>query len=393
MPSLPYHVYLDLDVINNDYSSNSPPQLRFEESRNAPFLDGDSKDYFCSIARFSIQTANTLPVFIPKIDSTAVDINTTIYKITFVYTKSGTNAATYTETANIMFKPSVPYTSGPLPYNYYYIYNYVDFINMINTCFDKLMNTGNIGSQISTYYLNTFAPFIEIDSNTLKCSITGDKQFFVNRYNGKDFLDNPNISIYFNKSLYALFPTLPYKFNSSTGDLNYKLIFEDLYGVNSIQVNTNTIATLNDPVVTYINRPGIQITQEISSVSLWNPVSSIVFTTSLLPIVPTQTSKPIVYNSSSSNFRISGEPNISSILSDFEVSLSPDNQYRPDITYVPPGEFRLVDMYSSYNLNKVDLLVYWKDNFGNLNPLYLQPGCGAHVKLLFRRKHFYIIHP
>ena len=89
MPSSPYHVYLDLDVINNDYSSSSPPQLRFEESRNAPFLDGDSKDYFCSIARFSIQTANTLPVFIPKIDSTAVGINTTVYKITFCIYQNG----------------------------------------------------------------------------------------------------------------------------------------------------------------------------------------------------------------------------------------------------------------------------------------------------------------
>ncbi len=57
MPSSPYHVYLDLDVINNDYSSNSPPQLRLEENGNARFLDGDNKDYICSIARFSIQTA------------------------------------------------------------------------------------------------------------------------------------------------------------------------------------------------------------------------------------------------------------------------------------------------------------------------------------------------
>ncbi len=55
----------------------------------------------------------------------------------------------------------------------------------------------------------------------------------------------------------------------------------------------------------------------------------------------------MVYNSSSSSFILSGEPNIASILSDFEVSISPDSQYRPDITYIPPGEFRLIDMYSS----------------------------------------------
>ena len=86
--SLPYHVYLDLDVINNDFSSSPPPLLKFEETRNAPFLDGSSSDYFCSIVRFSIQTANSLPVFIPQIDTKAADpINTTIYKISFVYKK------------------------------------------------------------------------------------------------------------------------------------------------------------------------------------------------------------------------------------------------------------------------------------------------------------------
>ena len=56
MPPLPYHAYLDLDVINNDFSRSAPPLLKFEETRNAPFLGGDSSEYFCSIVRFSTQT-------------------------------------------------------------------------------------------------------------------------------------------------------------------------------------------------------------------------------------------------------------------------------------------------------------------------------------------------
>ena len=107
MPALPYHVYLDLDVVNNNFSaSDKPPLLRFEETRNAPFLDGDSSDYFCSIIRFSLQTGNLLPVFIPKIDATAADpINTTIYRITMVYkkTQAGVQDVIYTTTANVMF--------------------------------------------------------------------------------------------------------------------------------------------------------------------------------------------------------------------------------------------------------------------------------------------------
>mgnify|MGYP007128963429 CR=1 FL=1 len=64
----PHHVYLDLDVINNDYTRvGSSSHLRFEEIRNTPFLDGDSSDYFCSIVRFTVQTTNSLPLFIPVV--------------------------------------------------------------------------------------------------------------------------------------------------------------------------------------------------------------------------------------------------------------------------------------------------------------------------------------
>ena len=63
-----HHVYLDLEVINNNHTPGvSPPYLRFEEIRNTPFLDGDSSEFPCSIVRFTIQTGNTLLVFIPLV--------------------------------------------------------------------------------------------------------------------------------------------------------------------------------------------------------------------------------------------------------------------------------------------------------------------------------------
>ena len=65
----PTHVYMDLDVINSNFQTATAPQLRFEEVRNTPFLEGDSSDYFCSVVRFSIQTGNTLPVLIPRIQT------------------------------------------------------------------------------------------------------------------------------------------------------------------------------------------------------------------------------------------------------------------------------------------------------------------------------------
>ena len=75
----PIHTYLDLDVANNNLNRSAvAPQLRFEEVRNSPFLEGDSSEYFCSIDRCSIQTGNSLPIFIPRIETGQADINKTV---------------------------------------------------------------------------------------------------------------------------------------------------------------------------------------------------------------------------------------------------------------------------------------------------------------------------
>ena len=398
MPQQPYHVYLDLDAINNNYSAASPPQLRLEETRDLPFLDGDSSEYFCSIVRFSIQTGNSLPVFIPKMNLQGTDpTNETIYKISMVYTDRtllGVPATVHKNTASVIYKPSVSRASGSaLPPNYYHVYNYLDFVNMVNACLRLVMTSGNMGLALETLQRPYFPPFIEMDPASFKCSLVAQKDLFRTGHNGYDYPSYPvNIELYFNTSLQALFPSFPYRVNSLTGtDMNYRLIFDDLNFTNSIQVNTNPNATsLSDATALNTRVTGLQIHQEISGVSLWNPIASLVFTTSLLPIVPSQTSRPKVYDDPSVELTSGSQANIASILSDFEVSVSPTDQYRPDITYVPPGEYRLVDMYSTYNLNKVDLSVYWKDNFGNLNPFYLQPGCSARVKLMFRRKSLYL---
>ena len=91
------HTYLDLDVINNNLTSTTvAPQLRFEEIRNTPFLDGDSSDYFCSIVRFSIQTGNSLPIFIPRIETGQSNIDKTVYKLTLTWKTSATQSYSYT---------------------------------------------------------------------------------------------------------------------------------------------------------------------------------------------------------------------------------------------------------------------------------------------------------
>ena len=135
----PYHAYMDLDVINNDYSSTSKPQLRFEETRNTPFLPGDSADYFCSIVRFSIQTGNTLPVFIPKIE-TGTDNRKTVYSLKLILRHYATTPVDYDVTVNVRYDPedlTAPLPAKPtngqdISSTYYYVYTYQHFVKLVN---------------------------------------------------------------------------------------------------------------------------------------------------------------------------------------------------------------------------------------------------------------------
>ena len=146
----PYHVYMDLDVINTDYNATGKPQLRFEETRNTPFLPGDSADYFCSVVRFSIQTGNTLPVFIPRVQTGQSDINKTIYQVAIMFDsladadtsldKFGFAHVAYTPEDETAALPAPPTISQDLSGSYYYVYNYQHFARLVNKAIQSAWN-------------------------------------------------------------------------------------------------------------------------------------------------------------------------------------------------------------------------------------------------------------
>ena len=186
----PYHVYMDLDVINNDYTSTSKPQLRFEETRNTPFLPGASADYFCSIVRFNVQTGSTLPVFIPRIQTGQSDINKTIYTVSFEYI-AGSQLCK--GSANVMYEPedmtapipSSPIKSQDLSTTYYNVYNYQHFILLVSQAIsaDWANLILDIKQKSSQAYWDSLVgvsiiPFIEWDASTDKILTTADQKLF-----------------------------------------------------------------------------------------------------------------------------------------------------------------------------------------------------------------------
>ena len=91
MTNLPDTVYYDCSIINNDQSAiKKPPRIVFNDIRSIPILSSPEQ-YQLSVIRFSLQCANSLPIFIPFIQINNVDDNPnlTTYSITMTYNYDG----------------------------------------------------------------------------------------------------------------------------------------------------------------------------------------------------------------------------------------------------------------------------------------------------------------
>jgi hypothetical protein len=369
-----YHVYVDLDVVNLDKTgSKEAPILRFTEVRNTPYLEAP-ENYFLSVVRFALQTTS-LPIFIPLIQTGQNDPNLTIYSITMEYEVLG-NTITYQQYLNFvptnlyLQTPASPLNNQDVSTEYYYVYSYQYFINMVNKtildCFNGLsaLVVGAGGIMPTTH-----APFLQIDPTGLKSVLFADILGF------NETLANP-IKFYMNSAMYHLFTSFQqdyYGFSGITLGRNYR-----------IKIYSDSVNTFNFPTYN-----ALTMYQEQSACALMNPIQSIVFTTGLLPVRPSNISAPRIFGEDSGLTQSqNNNTNIAPIITDFEVPFDATNTYRPNIEYSPQSEYRLFDLYGSSPLNAIELTCFWKTQFGNLVPFRLTSNSKANLKLLFRRKDF-----
>ena len=230
-------------------SSTNAPQLRFEENRNTPFLEGDSSEYFCSIVRFSIQTGNSLPIFIPRVVTGQPDINLTVYGITMamdvthndgvkavvaapavpaspgvqatpaVVGVTGVPASTatypgaminlsYSSPDRVADMPQQPMTQQDLSGTYYYQYNIKDVVEMFNTglaaawtAFPALIptvaTTGKSEADLIARLKVTLAPYFQYDYDKCRLVLTVDKDFSSGIYDYGTYIGSINFNTRF----------------------------------------------------------------------------------------------------------------------------------------------------------------------------------------------------
>ena len=371
----PEKLYYDIQVSNLENTNVEAPILNFVETRNNPFLY-ESDQYLMSIIRFSLDTPN-LPVFIPTIQSNQSDVNLTIYSVSLTYNNGVTDfiQQTYIEyiPQNLIIATPPPTSTTPdgLQYNltgYYNTYNYQYFIYLINNAFITCYNDLNTqvttaGSVLPSAYHPTISWDTQNNTAIIYCDLDGYSTG----------LSTP-IKIYFNTPLAGLFSSFPVLINSlsSTNGLNAQLITDSYSQSNTIGFPPYS------PVY-----EAIQVFQEFSTISIWCPITAIVFTSNTLPIISNQVSTPIIYNNGSIQGSNGNNALITQVITDF---ISSDGMYKPILIYEPSAQYRYIQLISNRPLSTFDLQVFWKDRTGQLIPFRLASGCTATIKVLFTKK-------
>lgn len=375
------NVYYDVTITNLETINQNPPSLYFNETRNTPFVY-DPESYYLSIIRFTLDTP-TLPVFIPIIQPNQGNRDLTIYSVTLSYTDPSTlvtyNQQTFVTFVQQIFGVVVPappsQTNDGLQNNqtgYYEILNYQYWIQLINDTFVTCFNALNAQVIAGGGTLPSTNPPSMAWDTTCNCAILTAEQV------GYDTSIPNIIEIYMNPALYQIFSSFPVIIKGSVDiqfGKNIQIIMDGFGGANIVKFPpTAPSASQYD---------ALQVVQEYSTIALWTPITSIVFTSNTLPVVPANISAPLLFVNGQIYSNGGNNSNISQVVTDF---VSDDGIYKPNIVYTPSAQYRLINLVGNTPIYNLDLNVYWKSRTGVLQPFKLSSGSTATIKLLFTRK-------
>lgn len=381
------YYYLQMSVSNVQSTTVQPAPLSFTAAQNRAFLPGAASLYELAVSRFSLDTSS-LPVFIPDIQiyqpngSPNLNPNQTIYSITLSYTYSGT---TYSYQSFLQWSPQnvsalipkAPYSNTPQTQDnsqgYYNCYNVQWPITLVQNTFVSAFNGLNAlvvtaGGTLPT----TYSPVITYNVDTACCTIYADTSAY------DSSLANP-INIYFNSSMYGLFDSFMFTYlgttNSVSSGKNYQLLMDSFNGTNVTPLPT--LATT--PVSCTFT------SQTTSTIGVWSPVQSIIFTSNTLPINQTNILPAVVLLEGQNVGPNESISNVQNIITSFQ---SPNNLYRPSITY-EPSVYRFISLNGNQQLKIFNIQCYWQGWDGSINNFLLASQQNFGLLLMFKKRKIY----
>jgi len=127
-----------------------------------------------------------------------------------------------------------------------------------------------------------------------------------------------------------------------------------------------------------------------STDSLWSPIGSIVFLSTLLPVRNEFIGEPVRFGEGNIGF---SQPSVPSAFLPIVTDLSIDTAdfkahgYREAFLYNPTAEYRMASMGpSKQEIRNVDVSVYWKNRLdGSINPISMFNLSSVSIKMMFRK--------
>lgn len=454
----PVNIYYNLDVANEQIGDIGvpPAKLSFTEVRSSNLLDTPS-DYFLSIVRFSLDTAGSLPVFLPSIDTQQPNDanfpNKTNYLITLALQDATVDAG-----VPVIFNAPVyyiphrsnlgvqqnqrlrpPLFTGQMTLEqatgeYYWVQSWGQWISMLNAalaeCYAGLKAAvataagGPAFIAANPEFDENNPPFFRWDDATCKATFVSPYKLFnqggtaagtyvagppynfpdaydasTTAYNAQtpQLLSNASINLFFNAPLHILFSSFEWVFNSYISPFGEAFMMR-VY--NKMGDNFERGLPVYVPPVyapAFIASTGIPgptqswdalaMEQEYGTGPTMCPVARVVFLASLIPVLPSNIGVPRIFSGSVAT-QAQQNNNISNEITDLVVNLVRGDEYLPNIIYEPTAEYRLLDLQGNTPAQAIQISVQWVDVYGYYHDFYLQNGCGAHLKIMFRKKAF-----
>jgi hypothetical protein len=183
-------------------------------------------------------------------------------------------------------------------------------------------------------------------------------------------LENP-VEIWFNQPLFNLFNSFPSTLGMVNGEYMNRIL---TYKVASL--NTDLIETISgqDEFITVV--------QEYSTVLAWSPYTSIVFTSSSLPVGSSIVLPPQVTIENQIDYSTNQLSSQEQIITDL---CTEDGTYRSSITYAP-SLLRYIDLLGTTEIKNISVNVYLRTKLGSLIPFRLGSGGSLSMKLGFFKK-------
>lgn len=359
----PDNVYINIAIKGSNTNNQSQPHKTFTFSQYFPEpIIRDIQNYYLSIVSLAFP-ATEVPLHILNNivpGSTQTDPNKTDWVFCFTY-NNGSVSTDYSQ--NVEY---IPYNSSPVPSapsanapgydqqytSYYFIENYNVFVKMFNqtlvSIYTAMYNANVAAFGILGLGANDYPFFIYDDS----------REIFRIVYN-KLFVSS-GIDLYFTDTFNVFFPGF-FTYYYGTGNTNGKddrVIFEN--APNNIYDVTHNF---NEQM--YSGSP-----------ANLNTINQIVVTSNTLRTA----FEFVTTDDTNNNFGYSNV--IFSLLPNLETPQASKSH----ITYVTNGQYRLIDIVSTGQINQIDFNVYYTDNNQNIYPIQIPEGLSANAKILFMKK-------